>query len=83
MVSSATPKDLEDHGSVIKWKSMEIFLRKEKSLYNISVKNKFKESSLSVPNSTIKRCLLKFKYRRSTSRCKPIVTLNKKEERQD
>ncbi len=76
-VSSATPKDPEDHGKQLWWMTEEFFpwWRKQPFTTVGQIKNTLQEVGVCVSKSTIKRRLHQSEYRGFTTRCKPLVSL--------
>ena len=82
-MSSATPKDPEDHGKQLWWMTEEFFPGDEKPLHNSwpDQEHISREVGICVSKSTIKRRLHQSEYRVFTTRCKPLVSLKNRNTR--
>ena len=84
-VSSATPKDPEDHGkrTVADDQRILSLVRKTPFTTVSQIKNTLKEVAVCVSKSTIKRRLHQSEYRGFTTRCKPLVSLKNRKARSE
>ncbi len=82
-VSSATPKDPEDHGKQLWWMTEEFFpwWRKHPSQQLARSRTLSRRLGVCVSKSTIKRRLHQSEYRGFTTRCKPLVSLKNRKAR--
>ncbi len=82
-MSSATPKDPEDHGKQLWWMTEEFFPWWRKTPFTTvgQIKNTLQEVGVCVSKSTIKRRLHQSEYRGFTTRCKPLVSLKNRKAR--
>ncbi len=81
-MSSATPKDPEDHGKQLWWMTEEFFpwWRKHPS-QQLARSRTLQEVGVCVSKSTIKIRLHQSEYRGFTTRCKPLVSLKNRKAR--
>ena len=82
-VSSATPKDPEDHGKRTVADDQRILSLVRKTPFTTvgRIKNTLQEVGVCVSKSTIKRRLHQSEYRGFTTRCKPLVSLKNRKAR--
>ncbi len=82
-MSSATPKDPEDHGKQLWWMTEEFFpwWRKHPSQQLARSRTLSRRVGVCVSKSTIKRRLHQSEYRGFTTRCKPLVSLKNRKAR--